>query len=142
VAVQRAGEHAVRALHQRWVAFRGGQSEAQSRLGARPGASDLGAAVTLAGSGLTRPCLLSRLPLPRADTGSPSSTSSACSLEDPCVLSPKRVPLRGVRYIAAGAAHTVAVTDDATYSWGAGEAGGRGSSGGVGCRRERRPKRR
>lgn len=36
------------------------------------------------------------------------------------MLSPKRVPLRGVRYIAAGAAHTVAVTDEATYSWGAG----------------------
>lgn len=56
-----------------------------------------------------------------ADTGSPSSTSSACSMEDPCMLSPKRVPLRGVRFIAAGAAHTVAVTDEATYSWGAGE---------------------
>lgn len=63
------------------------------------------------------------LRLSPADTGSPSSTGSACGLEDPCALSPKRVPLRGVRYIAAGAAHTVAVTDDATYSWGAGERG-------------------
>ena len=52
--------------------------------------------------------------------GSPSSTSSACSMEDPCVLSPKRVPLKGVRYIACGSAHTVAVTDDATYTWGHG----------------------
>jgi E3 ubiquitin-protein ligase HERC2 len=30
------------------------------------------------------------------------------------------VPLKGVRYVACGSAHTVAVSDDATYSWGAG----------------------
>ncbi|KAF6264509.1 regulator of chromosome condensation 1/beta-lactamase-inhibitor protein II, partial [Scenedesmus sp. NREL 46B-D3] len=53
-----------------------------------------------------------------SDTGSPSSTSSACSVEEPCVLAPKRVPLKGVRCIAAGAAHTLAVTDDACYTWG------------------------
>lgn len=58
--------------------------------------------------------------------GSPSSTSSACSLEEPCVHTPKRVPLKGVRYIAAGAAHTLAVTDDSCYSWGHGQYGALG----------------
>lgn len=62
-------------------------------------------------------------PLP---AGSPSSTSSACSLEEPCVHTPKRVPLKGVRYIAAGAAHTLAVTDDSCYSWGHGQYGALG----------------
>lgn len=46
------------------------------------------------------------------------------------MLTPKRVPLRGVRYIASGAAHTAAVTEDATYTWGAGAAGGRGARAG------------
>eukprot|EP00879_Flechtneria_rotunda_P005191 GHRR01005473.1.p1 GENE.GHRR01005473.1~~GHRR01005473.1.p1 ORF type:complete len:1380 (+),score=526.24 GHRR01005473.1:240-4379(+) len=61
-----------------------------------------------------------------SDTGSPSSTSSACSIEEPCVTIPKRVPLKGVRCIAAGAAHTLAVTDDACYSWGHGQCGALG----------------
>lgn len=39
---------------------------------------------------------------------------------------PKRVPLKGVRYIAAGAAHTLAVTDDSCYSWGHGQYGALG----------------
>jgi hypothetical protein len=59
-------------------------------------------------------------------TGSPSSNSSACSLEEPCVPTPKRVPLKGVRHIAAGAAHTLAVTADACYSWGHGQYGALG----------------
>lgn len=42
------------------------------------------------------------------------------------MLSPKRVPLKGVRFIAAGSTHTVAVTDDATYSWGQGQFGALG----------------
>lgn len=42
------------------------------------------------------------------------------------MLAPKRVPLKGVRYIAAGAAHTLAVTDDACYSWGHGQCGALG----------------
>lgn len=61
-----------------------------------------------------------------SDTGSPSSTSSVASVEEPAVLSPKRVPLKGVRYIAAGGFHTVAVTDDSVYSWGHGGAGALG----------------
>ena len=57
---------------------------------------------------------------------------------------PKRVPLKGVRYIAAGSAHTLAVTDDSCYSWGHGQYGAlghgrwqllrpRGCGGGGGC---------
>jgi alpha-tubulin suppressor-like RCC1 family protein len=42
------------------------------------------------------------------------------------VHTPKRVPLKGVRYIAAGAAHTLAVTDDSCYSWGHGQYGALG----------------
>lgn len=42
------------------------------------------------------------------------------------MLAPKRVPLKGVRCIAAGAAHTLAVTDDAVYSWGHGQCGALG----------------
>jgi alpha-tubulin suppressor-like RCC1 family protein len=42
------------------------------------------------------------------------------------VLAPKRVPLKGVRCIAAGAAHTLAVTDDACFSWGHGQCGALG----------------
>lgn len=42
------------------------------------------------------------------------------------MLAPKRVPLKGVRCIAAGAAHTLAVTDDACYSWGHGQCGALG----------------
>ncbi len=42
------------------------------------------------------------------------------------MLYPKRVPLKGVRYIAAGATHTVAVTDEAVYSWGHGQHGALG----------------
>jgi len=42
------------------------------------------------------------------------------------VLTPKRVPLKGVRYIAAGSAHTLAVTDDSCYSWGHGQYGALG----------------
>jgi hypothetical protein len=58
--------------------------------------------------------------------GSPSSNSSACSLDEPCVPTPKRVPLKGVRHIAAGAAHTLAVTAEACYSWGHGQYGALG----------------
>jgi hypothetical protein len=86
-----------------------------------------------------------------ADTGTPSSGASSGSLEDPAVLTPQRVALKSVRYIAAGAAHTVAVTAEATYSWGAGKEalqGGlrkansgsrRGLSGGVPSRGARLP---
>ena len=34
------------------------------------------------------------------------------------VLHPRRVPLQGVRTIAAGGGHTIAVTDEEVYSWG------------------------
>ncbi len=42
------------------------------------------------------------------------------------MASPKRVPLKGVRFMAAGATHTVAATDDAVYSWGHGQYGALG----------------
>lgn len=42
---------------------------------------------------------------------------------DACVTKPKRVALQGVTHIAAGAAHTVAVTDGAVFSWGANDEG-------------------
>ncbi|KAG2436519.1 hypothetical protein HXX76_006817 [Chlamydomonas incerta] len=42
------------------------------------------------------------------------------------VLEPRRVPLKGVRALAAGARHTVALTDDGVYAWGEGGAGALG----------------
>lgn len=38
--------------------------------------------------------------------------------EGASVLHPRRVPLQGVRAMAAGGAHTVAVTDEEVYAWG------------------------
>jgi ubiquitin-protein ligase E3 A len=43
--------------------------------------------------------------------------------EDDRVLAPKRVPLQGVRFVAAGSLHTVALTDEEVYSWGDNSAG-------------------
>lgn len=45
------------------------------------------------------------------------------TLDDKSVLVPRRVPLKSVRFIAAGSHHCVAVTQHAVYSWGAGEHG-------------------
>eukprot|EP00210_Caulerpa_lentillifera_P001329 g1279.t1 len=39
------------------------------------------------------------------------------------VLVPKRVPLKGVRFIAAGGNHSIAICQDSVYSWGAGDHG-------------------
>lgn len=50
------------------------------------------------------------------NTGQTSHNSSR-------VLAPKRVPLQGVRYVAAGWFHTVAVTDEEVYAWGCNAAG-------------------
>lgn len=38
--------------------------------------------------------------------------------EGAAVLHPRRVPLQGVRAMAAGGTHTVAITDEEVYSWG------------------------
>ncbi|GLC36844.1 hypothetical protein PLESTB_000776500 [Pleodorina starrii] len=46
--------------------------------------------------------------------------------EDLVVMEPRRVPLKDVRVLAAGARHTVAVTDDGVYAWGEGAAGALG----------------
>ncbi|KAL4443784.1 hypothetical protein ABPG75_011521 [Micractinium tetrahymenae] len=43
--------------------------------------------------------------------------------EDDRVLVPKRVALQGVRFVAAGSFHTVALTDEEVYSWGDNSAG-------------------
>ncbi|CAD7697676.1 unnamed protein product [Ostreobium quekettii] len=43
--------------------------------------------------------------------------------DDKCVMVPKRVPLKCVRCIGAGGNHTIAVTSQAVFSWGAGEHG-------------------
>lgn len=57
---------------------------------------------------------------------SPHSWYHLSPAQDPSVLSPKRVPLKAVRHVACGCSHTVAVTDDAVYSWGHGACGALG----------------
>eukprot|EP00884_Botryococcus_braunii_P023346 jgi/Botrbrau1/9696/Bobra.0201s0026.1 len=50
-------------------------------------------------------------------------TSDTANTDDFRVLVPRRVPLKGVRSVAAGGSHTVAVTDGGVYAWGSNSCG-------------------
>ncbi|KAK9909040.1 hypothetical protein WJX75_006403 [Coccomyxa subellipsoidea] len=50
-------------------------------------------------------------------------TGEVDAAEDHRVCVPRRVPLQGVRAVAAGGQHTVAVTETSVYSWGCNSAG-------------------
>jgi ubiquitin-protein ligase E3 A len=57
---------------------------------------------------------------PAGAPGSPASSLDAVGAEggEARVLAPRRAPLRGVRAVAAGWNHTLAVTDEEVYAWG------------------------
>lgn len=57
------------------------------------------------------------------EPGTPLEELGSVRDEEDKVLVPKRIALQGVRFVAAGAYHTVALTDEEVYSWGSNTAG-------------------
>jgi alpha-tubulin suppressor-like RCC1 family protein len=57
-------------------------------------------------------------------SGEPGTPHEETAIHDESAVAvPKRVALQGVRYVAAGSHHTVAVTDEEVYAWGSNTAG-------------------